>query len=79
MIVGYGTVTDLPYGLGFVWLPGVFVIALAAYFTTPMGARFSSRIDATRLRRIFGLFLILLGSRLIWGGYQAGGLAVFGW
>lgn len=68
MIVGYGSQVDLPASIGFVWLPGVCVIAFAAYITTPLGAQFSSRIDQTLLRRIFGVFLMLLGARLIYSG-----------
>ena len=77
IIVGFGTVDDLPYAIGFVWLPGVFVISLAAYFTTPLGAKASSRLDHVRLRRIFGLFLMVLGMRLVYSGYN-GSLPLFG-
>ena len=78
MIVGFGSVPDLPLSVGFIWLPAVVIIASAAYFTTPLGARFSVKIDQSQLRRIFGVFLILVGLRLAYGGIQSGGLALFG-
>lgn len=68
IIVGYGTAPDLSLATGFVWWPAVLVIAGAAMITTKFGARFSSKIDQALLRRIFGVFLMIVGARLVHSG-----------
>ena len=76
MIVGQGAVRDLDYMIGYVWLPAVLIIAIGAYLSTSWGARFSAKINKEQLRRIFGVFLVLVGGRLAYSGYANGGL---GW
>ena len=74
MIFGAGAGVDLTLSVGYVWFPAVVIIAAAAYTTTGFGARISAHIDQSLLRKIFGLFLILIGSRLIYGGLFAFGV-----
>ena len=71
VVVGWGKASDLPFAFGYVWLPAMIVIVGAAYFTTPFGALYSSKIDQKQLRRIFGVFLMLVGGRLVYSGYLA--------
>lgn len=79
MIVGAGKVTDLPFSTGFIWWPAVILISIAAYFTTPLGAFLSVRLPQTYLRITFGMFLMIVGSRLVYKGYLGGGLSlIFG-
>ncbi len=68
MIVGYGAAPDLSFATGFVWWPAVLVIAGVAMITIKFGAHFSSKIDQALLRRIFGVFLIIVGARLAYSG-----------
>ena len=75
MVVGQGAVSDLPYAVGYVWLPAFVIIAGAAYLTAPIGARFVAKLDKDLLRKIFGLFLLIVGGRLVYSGIMAGGLA----
>ena len=77
MIVGQGAVDDLDYMIGYVWLPAVLIIAIGAYLSTSWGARFSAKINKEQLRRIFGVFLVLVGGRLAYSGYANGGLSLF--
>ena len=59
----------LPSGsLGYVYLPAALIVASSAFFTAPLGARMASRIDKNKLRRIFAVFLMIVGSRLIYDG-----------
>ena len=74
MIVGQGAVQDLEYMIGYVWLPAVAIISLGAYLSTSWGAWFGTRINKEQLRRIFGIFLVVVGARLAFAGYSAGGL-----
>ena len=79
MIVGQGAVQDLEYMIGYVWVPGVIIIAIGAYLSASWGARFGTKINETQLRRIFGIFLLLVGGRLAYSGYINGGLSfIFG-
>ena len=75
MIVGQGAVQDLDYMMGYVWMPAVIIIAGGAYLSTSWGARFGTKINKEQLRRIFGLFLVIVGGRLAYSGYANGGLA----
>jgi len=68
MIVGYGAAPDLPLASGYVWWPAVVIIASAAYVTTKSGAKVSNKIAQAKLRRIFGVFLIIVGTKLIYDG-----------
>ena len=68
MIVGYGAAPDLHFAIGFVWLPAVIVIAAAAYVTVPFGAKLSTTMPQKYLRQIFGVFLMIVGSRLVYSG-----------
>ena len=74
MIVGLGAASDLPLSTGYVWWPAVMVIAAAAYSTTKLGAIFSSKIDQALLRRVFGVFLMIVGARLVYSGLMGLGL-----
>lgn len=74
MVVGYGAAPDLAFASGFVWWPAVIVIAGAAMLTTKFGARLSTRLDQALLRRIFGVFLMIVGTRLIYGGLSGLGM-----
>lgn len=76
MIVGQGAVRDLDYMIGYVWLPAVVIIAIGAYLSTSWGAHFGTKINKDQLRRIFGVFLVIVGGRLAYSGYANGGL---GW
>ena len=78
MIVGLGAASDLPLSTGYIWWPAVIVIAAAAYSTTKLGAIFSSKIDQALLRRVFGVFLMIVGARLVYSGLMGLGLLGFG-
>ena len=69
MVVGWGKAPDLSLAFGYIWVPGVVVIAGAAYFTAPLGAAFSAKIDQKQLRAVFGIFLMIVGARLAYSGF----------
>jgi uncharacterized protein len=54
--------------LGFVWLPGLLVLASASVLTAPMGARMAHRMDVVHLRRIFAVLLYALAGYMLWRG-----------
>ncbi len=59
-------VTDLPSGsLGFVYLPALAGIALASICTAPIGARLAHSLPVTRLKKVFALLLLVMGTRML--------------
>ncbi|MFV8818354.1 sulfite exporter TauE/SafE family protein [Haliea sp. E17] len=57
----------LPAGsLGYVNLIGVAAIAPMTILTAPVGAALAHRLDKRQLNLAFGLFLLLVGGRMLW-------------
>jgi uncharacterized membrane protein YfcA len=57
---------ELPAGMaGFIHLPSVLVMALAAVLMAPIGARVAHRLPKTVLSIVFGLFLLVATVRMI--------------
>ncbi len=62
MLIGLGT-PDLPMGsLGFVNLPGAIIIACASMLTAPLGATAAHSLPAGPLKRVFGLYLLIVSA-----------------
>jgi len=58
---------DLPaYSLGFIYLPALLAIAAASVFTAPLGVRLAHSLPVDRLKKIFALLLIAVGTRMLW-------------
>jgi uncharacterized membrane protein YfcA len=57
---------DLPAGsTGFLFWPAVVAVSLASITGAPIGAGLAHRVDQLKLKRIFALFLMFLGSLMI--------------
>lgn len=54
-----------PFTVGAVNLVAFAVILAVSLWTTPMGVRLAHATDARRLRRIFGLFLLLVAGNML--------------
>jgi len=61
-----------PYSLGYVWLPGLLVIAAASVCTAPLGARMAHHLPVKKLKRLFALMLVLLAAYMLWQGLRQG-------
>jgi len=60
LIMGLGA-ENLPFGsLGYVNLPALAAISLFSVFTAPLGARLAHRLDSDKLKRIFGVYLVII-------------------
>jgi uncharacterized membrane protein YfcA len=58
-------VAGLPeWALGFVYLPAFLGISTASIVVAPFGARLAHRLEGATLRRIFALFLAVLGAKI---------------
>ena len=56
----------LPAGsTGYVYWPAVAMISVASVLTAPLGARLAHRLAPQRLRKVFAVFLALLGVSMI--------------
>lgn len=65
--VGYAVsgadVPGLPaWSLGYIWLPGLAVIACCSVLTAPMGAAMAHRLPVVQLKRVFALILYALAA-----------------
>lgn len=64
IISGWGVAGRPPGSLGYVNLVGFGMIVASAWFAVPIGTAAAHRLDATLLRRIFGLCLALVAINM---------------
>lgn len=57
-----------PAAFGYIWLPGLVVIAACSVFTAPLGARAAHALPVARLKRIFAALLYLLAAYMLYKG-----------
>ncbi len=67
IIAGWNEPSLPPWSLGYVVLPAFAGIVVASTAAAPLGARLAHRLSEKVLRRIFALFVALLGLRMLWG------------
>src|SRR5438552_8242234 len=72
-VVGYvisgQSVPNLPpASFGYIWLPGLVVIALCSVFTAPLGARAAHALPVGRLKRVFASILYMLAVYMLYKG-----------
>ena len=61
-------VKDLPaYSCGYVYLPAFLGIATASFLTAPFGAHLAHKLPVSRLKKIFALLLLIIGTKMLWG------------
>ena len=56
------------HGLGYVYLPAAIGVAAASVLAAPWGTRLAHRLSGEALRRVFALFLLLVGLTVPWSG-----------
>lgn len=75
---------DLPsYSLGYIYLPALLGIVCASVLTAPMGVRLAHSLPVGKLKRLFALLLIIVGTRMLTGvmakGFPNALAVVQGW
>lgn len=65
VLSGWGRTGLAPHSLGFVLWPAALAIAVAAVPMAGVGARLAHRLPTAALKRVFGVFLVLVGLRLL--------------
>jgi uncharacterized membrane protein YfcA len=59
------------YAFGYIWLPGLVVIAACSVFTAPLGAKAAHKLPVKKLKRIFGSVLYLLAAYMFYKGLSS--------
>ncbi len=63
---GWSLSNALPGAIGYLYLPGILIVASASVLLAPIGARTAQRISVAQLRRAFGLLLGALAMYMAW-------------
>ncbi|VAW14854.1 Uncharacterized UPF0721 integral membrane protein [hydrothermal vent metagenome] len=66
VISGWGVAGRPPFSLGFVNIPALVLIGVAAASIAPLGAALAHRLDQKYLKLVFALFLAIVGMRMLW-------------
>lgn len=56
------------WSLGYVWLPGLLVIAGCSVWTAPLGARLAHKLPVAQLKRILAMLLYALAAYMLYKG-----------
>lgn len=71
-IVAGQSVQDLPpYAFGYIWLPGLVVVAAASVFTAPLGAKAAHALPVKLLKKVFASILYVLAAYMAYKGLTA--------
>jgi uncharacterized membrane protein YfcA len=59
----------MPWGaVGYLYLPAAAVVALASMVLAPVGARIAHALSGAALKRVFAVFLLVVGAVIVAGG-----------
>ncbi|MCL1635775.1 sulfite exporter TauE/SafE family protein [Luteimonas sp. SX5] len=56
------------HAVGYVYLPAAIGVAIASVLAAPYGTRLAHAISGKALKRVFAVFLVVMGSSLLFGG-----------
>ena len=70
---GWGDARLPMASLGFVSLPGLLLIAPVTVISAPWGARIAHGMSKRRLAQAFGVFLLIVATRMLWRALHAAG------
>lgn len=60
----------LAHSVGYVYLPAAIGVAATAVLAAPYGTRLAHAISGTALKRVFAVFMVLVGSSFAWGALR---------
>lgn len=66
VIGGWHEPAAVPGAFGFLYLPGVFIVAITSVAFAPVGARMTQRLPVTTLKRVFAVMLLALACYVAW-------------
>ena len=64
IILGYKSI-DIPYSLGFIYLPAFFPIGLAGFIMAPIGVKLGLKLPTAKMKKIFAILICIIGGFLI--------------
>jgi uncharacterized protein len=67
LVAGWNTAGLPAWSLGYVYLPGLVGVAAMTMLIAPLGAKTAHRLPVKQLKRAFGGFLALLGTKMLHG------------
>ena len=62
VLTGWASTQGLAWSLGYLYLPALVGIVASSIVFAPLGARLAHSLPAGKLKRLFGVFLLVLGS-----------------
>ena len=62
---GYADAAIPSYALGYVYLPALFGIISASWFTAPVGAKLAHSLPVDKLKRIFAVLLFVVATKML--------------
>lgn len=66
-VTGFGHSALPPGATGYLYWPAIFGIVVTSFFLTSVGAMLAHRLPVKTLKRVFALFLFVVGVRLLLG------------
>ncbi|MAI88969.1 sulfite exporter TauE/SafE family protein [Ponticaulis sp.] len=64
-VTGWGLDGRAPFSLGYLNVPAILIIGIMTTSLAPVGAALAHRLDATTLRRVFGVVMILVSGNMV--------------
>lgn len=64
IISGWSVPQRAPFSLGYVNLPAFVFVTIAAFLFIPMGAKLATRLPQAKLKRVFGILLLLVALNM---------------
>jgi uncharacterized membrane protein YfcA len=74
VINGIASSTHVPYTLGYLHLPALAGVALFSILTAPLGARLTTTLPPSRIKRGFAVMLAVVAVKMLWGVWVSRGL-----
>lgn len=65
ILAGWAEFADTPGFLGYVYLPAVLGVVSTSLFAAPFGAQLTDRLPVRLIKKIFGVFLLLVSARMM--------------
>lgn len=65
IVGGWSETLNIPYAVGYVYLPAFIVISVASVIAAPIGVRLSHNLPAALLKKIFAIVSLLLSAKML--------------
>ena len=69
LISGWNATGLPPFSMGYINLPALFLIGGVASLVAPIGAKLAHNLPARTLKKVFALFLIVVGFSMLWAAF----------